>query len=163
MDFCGEDGEELLQLVLPPTYRKKVLQIAHDLPLAGHLGKDKTLTRISQRFFWPTLSQDVASYVRSCLACQRTRQKKGEKVPLQPMPIMGNPFERIAMDIVGPLPKIRKGHEYILVVSNYATQYPEAIPLRKFTASSVAEHLLDLFAKFGILKEILTDQGINFM
>ena len=158
----GADGEELLQLVLPPTYRKKVLQIAHDLPLAGHLGKDKTLTRISRRFFWPTLSQDVASYVRSCPACQRTRQKKGEKAPLQPMPIMGNPFERIAMDVVGPLPKTRKGHEYILVVSDYATRYPEAIPLRKFTALSVAEHLLDLFAKFGIPKEILTDQGTNF-
>ena len=109
----GADGEELLQLVLPPTYHKKVLQIAHDLPLAGYLGKDKTF-------------------------------KKGEKAPLQPMPIMGNPFERIATDIVEPLPKTWKGHKYILVVSDYATQYPEAIPLRKFTALSVAEHLLDL-------------------
>ena len=78
------------------------------------------------------------------------------------MLIMGTPFERIAMDIVGPLPKTRRGNEYILVVSDYATRFPEAIPLCRFTATAVAEQLVDLFAKFGIPKEILTDQGTNF-
>ena len=43
---------------------------------------------------------------------------------MQPLPIMGEPFQRIAMDIVGPLPKTRRGNEYILVVTDYATRYP---------------------------------------
>ena len=79
------------------------------------------------------------------------------------LPIIGEPFERIAMDIVGPLPKTGAGHQYILVVSDYATRFPEAFPLRRFTAAVVAEKLLELFTRHGIPKEILDDQGTNFM
>ena len=45
---------------------------------------------------------------------------------------------------------------------DYATRYPEAIPLKKFTADAVAEELITLFARYGVPKEILTDQGTNF-
>ena len=79
-----------------------------------------------------------------------------------PLPIMGQPFERIAMGIVGPLPRSIKGYKYILVVCDYATRYPEAIPLKKFTADTVVEELITLFARYGVPKEILTDQGTNF-
>ena len=41
-------------------------------------------------------------------------------------------------------------------------RYPEAIPLKKFTADAVAEELITLFARYGVPKEILTDQGSNF-
>ena len=75
---------------------------------------------------------------------------------------MGEPLERIALDIVGPLPKTRRGNEYVLIISDYATRYPEAIPIKHFTALSVAEELIEVFARFGIPKEILTDQGTNF-
>ena len=76
---------------------------------------------------------------------------------------MREPFERIALDIVGPLRRTRKGNQYILVICDYATRYPEAIPLRSIDAGTVAEHLIQLFARVGIPKEILSDQGTNFM
>ena len=79
-----------------------------------------------------------------------------------PLPIMGQPFERIAMDIVGPLLRSIKGYKYILVVCDYATRYPEVIPLKKFTADALAEELITLFARYGVPKEILTDQVTNF-
>ena len=41
------------------------------------------------------------------------------KVPLIPLPVMEEPFERIAMDVVGALPQSRRGHKYILVVYDY--------------------------------------------
>ena len=66
------------------------------------------------------------------------------------MPVIKEPFSRIAMDVVGPLPKTGQRHHYILVVCDYSTRYPEAIPLRKFTAPVVAEQLIDLFARHGI-------------
>ena len=84
-------------------------------------------------------------------------------MPLVPLPIMTEPFERIAIDIVGPLPKIRKGNRYILVICDYATRYPEAIPMRYIDAESVAEVLIKFFSTVGIPKEILSDQGSNFM
>ena len=160
----GRDGDEMGvdQLVLPLQCRQTVLQLAHDIPLAGHLGRDKTARRILQRFYWPTLYKDVAEFCRSCPACQKTSQRKHKPVPMMPLPIIDVPFERIAMDIVGPLPKSRSGHRYILVVCDYATRYPEAIALKSIEAERVAEELLKLFARVGLPKEILTDQGSNF-
>ena len=63
------------------------------------------------------------------------------------MPIIGKPFERIAMDIIGPLPKTSNGYQYILAISDYATRFPEAYLLRRFTAVSVADKLKGLFAR----------------
>ena len=63
------------------------------------------------------------------------------------------------MDIVGPLPRSRTGNRYILVLCDYATLYPEAIPLRTIDAEHIAEQL---FARVGVPQEILTNQGSNF-
>ena len=122
------------------------MRLAHSIPLAGHLGKTKTASRILQRFYWPTLFKDVGTYCKSCTECQKASPGKKHRAPLIPMPIVEEPFHRIAMDIVGPLPRSRKGHRYILVVCDYATWYPEALPLRSIDAEHVAEELVTLFS-----------------
>lgn len=66
------------------------------------------------------------------------------------------------MDIVGLLVKSSGGHQYILVVCDYATRFPEAFPLRTITAPAVLRALVQLFSRVGILDEILTVQGTNF-
>ena len=158
----GRDRETVQQLVLPLTCRQEILHIAHTIPLAGHLGRDKTAQRILRRFYWPTLYKDVAEYCRSCSECQKAGSRGVRRAPLIPLPIMGEPFERMAMDIVGPLPRSRAGHKYILVTCDYATCYPDAIPLRSIDAEHIADELVKLFSHVGIPKEILTDQGSNF-
>ena len=157
-----EKDRSVQQLVLPKCYRKKVLEVAHDISMAGHLGREKTLSRILQRFFWPGITRDVKQYCRSCAACQKV-SKKSKKAFLQPMPIIEEPFSRIAMDIVGPLDRSRSGNKYILVVCDYATRYPEAMPLKNIDAETVSEAIAEVFTRFGIPREILTDQGSNFM
>ena len=57
----GPDGA-IEQLVLPQECRKEILELSHDVPFAGHLGKEKTANRILQRFYWPTLFKDVAEH-----------------------------------------------------------------------------------------------------
>ena len=79
-----------------------------------------------------------------------------------PLPVVSESFSRIAMDIVGPLPRSRSGNRYVLVVCDYGTRYPEAVPLRAIDAVTVAEELMKLFSRVGIPREILTDQGSNF-
>lgn len=78
------------------------------------------------------------------------------------MPVITTPFRRIAMDIVGPLVKSSRGHQYILVVSDYATRFPKAFPLHTVTAPAVLRCLVQLFSRVGIPEEIVTDQGTNF-
>lgn len=67
------------------------------------------------------------------------------------------------MDIVGPLPKSHSGKRFMLVVCDYATCYPEAVPLRSTDAEHIAEELVQIFSRVGVPEEILTDQGANFM
>ena len=76
---------------------------------------------------------------------------------------MEGPFNRIAMNIVGPLNKSGRGHKLILVLWDYATKYPEAVPLKTIESETVANAMIEIFSKVGIPKEILTDQGSNFM
>ena len=158
----GKEDMEIEQLVLPMQCRETVLTLAHDIPLAGHLGKDKTARRVLQRFYWPTLYRDVADHCRSCAVCQKSARVKPPRVPMIPLPIMTEPFTRIAMDIIGPLPRSRSGKKYVLVVCDYATRFPEAIPLKSIDAEHIAEELAVLFSRVGVPKEILTDQGSNF-
>ena len=164
-----QDDPELMaveQIVLPLQCRRGVMELAHSeahsIPLAGHLGKEKTARRILQRFYWPTLYRDVAEWCRCCAACQKLSRRKVCRAPLVPLPVMEEPFQRIAMDIVGPLPRSRTGMRYILVICDYATRYPEAVALKSIDAASVAEELVHFFARMGVPKEILTDQGSNF-
>ena len=107
------------------------------IPLAGHLGAEKTRRRILRRFYWPTVFRDIDEYCRCCVKCQKTNTRKVPPAPLVPLPVITEPFQRIAMDIVGPLPKSRLGNRFILVICDYATRYPEAIPLRSIDAVHV--------------------------
>ena len=79
------------------------------------------------------------------------------------LPVIETPFERIAMDLVGPLPKSARGYEYILVVVDYATKFPEALPLCSMSSKGIANKLFMLFSQVGLPKTILTDQGTPFM
>lgn len=136
-------------------------QACSHLPFAGHLGREKTAQRILRRFYWPMLFHDIKQYCQTCEKCQLHGGCK-TRAPMFLLLTIGEPFKRIALDVVGPLPRTGWGNHFILVVSDYATRFPKAIPLRSVTAKKVAEVLIDLFARYGIPEEILTDQGSNF-
>ncbi|XP_054860848.1 uncharacterized protein LOC129347475 [Amphiprion ocellaris] len=133
------DSDELHvvnQVVVPKEYRPQVLSIAHDSWLAGHLGVKKTYQGVLRNFFWPGLKTDVAKYCRSCHTCHLAGKpdQPVPPAPLHPIPVLGEPFERVLLDCVGPLPKTKSGHQYILTIMCAATRYPQAIPLRTLKA-----------------------------
>ncbi|XP_029927354.1 uncharacterized protein LOC115373220 [Myripristis murdjan] len=128
----GGTHEPVRQIVVPQSLRCQVLCLAHDHCLSGHLGIRKTYTRVLRYFFWPGLKSDVVKYCRSCHTCQKSGKPNQTipAAPLKPIPVVGEPFEHVIVDCVGPLPKTKSGHQYILTVMCAATRFPEAIPLR---------------------------------
>ncbi|KAL4007477.1 hypothetical protein ACER0C_001329 [Sarotherodon galilaeus] len=149
-------------IALPQAPRHKVMELGHSVPWAGHLGFHKSLHRIASRFVWPGMYTQLQQFCKSCQICQLTLNKGVARAHLQPLPVIDTPFERIGMDVVGPLERSSSGNRYILVICDYATRYPEAFPLRSAKARQVSNCLLQLFSRVGIAKEVLTDCGTNF-
>lgn len=127
-----DDWRVLNQIVVPSPYRTDVLHLAHDNLFSGHLGINKTSNRILRHFFWPGLRSDVAMYCKSCHTCQVTGKPNQliPPAPLQPIPVMSEPFEHVILDCVGELPRTKTGKEYLLTVMCSMTRFPEAIPPR---------------------------------
>lgn len=151
------------QLVVPQCVRDVVLHLSHSIPWAGHLGKNKTTARIKKYFYWPGLKADVTQFCKSCPVCQKVSLKRPHRAPLQPLPVIGTPFERLGMDVLGPVERSRSGNRFMLVITDYATRYPEVFPLRSVKAKPIAAALVQLFSRVGFPAEVLTDQGTNFM
>uniref|UniRef100_A0AAQ4Q9F2 Gypsy retrotransposon integrase-like protein 1 n=1 Tax=Gasterosteus aculeatus aculeatus TaxID=481459 RepID=A0AAQ4Q9F2_GASAC len=158
-----QTGQEITQLLVPKSRRETVFQATHYNPMAGHLGSDKTLDRIVARFYWPGIWADVRRWCASCPQCQLVNQPAIPKAPLRPLPLMELPFERLGMDLIGPFHRSARGYRFVLVLVDYATRYPEAVPLRSISAKSVAQELFQVISRVRIPKEILTDQGTSFM
>ena len=79
------------------------------------------------------------------------------------MPLIDTPFQRVAVDIVGPLdPPTERGNRFILTMVDYATRYPEAVALRTIETEKVAEALVEIFTRVGVPKKMLTDHGVQF-
>ncbi|XP_068240411.1 uncharacterized protein [Palaemon carinicauda] len=94
------------QIVVPVNYRSKLLELAHDNLLSGHLGINKTFKKLSDLFFWPSLRRDVKKFVKTCKVCQTTGKpnQKIPKAPLQPIPAIGEPFEEVGEEVLVLLP-----------------------------------------------------------
>ena len=157
-------GKTTSQLVVPSSLTDRVMTLAHESLMAGHLGIRKTNDRVMAEFFWPGVCGDVTRFCKSSDICQRTVQKgRVAKVPLGRLPLIDTPFKRVALDIVGPIePRSNNRSRYILTMMDYATRYPEAIALPSIETERVAEALVEMFSRVGVPDEMLTDCGSQF-
>ena len=145
-DADQENRRTIEQLILPTKCRKLALEVAQDISMGGHLGRKKTLDRLLARFYWPGIIHDVSQHCKSCGTCQKSAGPRNIKqTHLVLLSIIGEPFQRIAMDIVGPLIRSKSGNKYILVICDYSTRYPEAVPLKNIEAETIAEELRKFF------------------
>lgn len=154
------------QIIIPPEAdRTDIIKENHATAIGGHKGVTKTYNRVRYRHFWPRMKEDVQTYVRECRDCQLkklVRQKTRQPMILTDTP--GTAFEKISMDIMGPLPMTTKDNSYILTIQDLLTKYSLAIPLRQTTAVNVADAFVNEFiCIYGSPKIILTDQGTHFV
>lgn len=110
------------------------------------------------------MTQDVSCFCRRCHICQVVGKPNQviPPAPLSPIPVVDQPFDKVIIDSVGPLPRTKNGHQFILTIMCASTRFPEAVPLCKITAKAVIKVLTQFFSLFRLPKVIQTYQGTNF-
>jgi len=112
------------QLVVPHTLREEITRELHSGALEGHLGVDKTVSKIKERFYWPGMFQEVDQWIHTCPSCaMRKSAPQCNHGPLQTIKA-GYPLQVVAVDNLGPLMESAAGNSYmyVLMAGNYFTK-----------------------------------------
>ena len=160
-----EDGPDLLY-VPKGDQREALLHEAHDTPLGGHLGRDKTFARLKRCLYWPGMKQMVADYCRTCHQCQSVKPSHQAKLGLlQPHDVPLRPGQTMTIDLITQLPPTKNGHTAIVSMT-------DALSGRVFLRPTVDEVTADGLAVifmhswfrtgFGIPKKIISDRDTKF-
>ena len=152
-----------LQLIIPTSLRDEVLEDLHEGALGDHLGMEKMLACVKERFYWPGHHKDTQNWCRNCATCSaRKNPPQKPRAPLQSIRT-GYPLQMVATDILGPFPESKTGNKYILVVADYFTRWTEAYPIPNQEATTIARKLTDeFFFRFSIPEQLHSDQGRQF-
>jgi RNase H-like domain found in reverse transcriptase/Reverse transcriptase (RNA-dependent DNA polymerase)/Integrase zinc binding domain/Retroviral aspartyl protease/Chromo (CHRromatin Organisation MOdifier) domain len=145
--------------------RTRLLHECHDVPTAGHLGKDKTLEQVKRRFYWPRMDIDILQYVRTCDACQRNKPSQ-QSTPglLQPLPIPNYPWQQVTMDLITQLPKSRQGNDAIVVFVDKLSKMVHLVATKTtVTAPQLAEIFWSTVVRHhGLPSSIVSDRDPRF-
>jgi transposase InsO family protein len=156
------DGRKCI--FVPKTLVPIVIHHHHDKIWAGHQGITRTQELIKLRYYWPSLRKDVESYVNKCHSCARYKSGRVVPAPLGSLPETNGPFEFTSIDICGPYPVTARGNRYLLTFVDHFSRFPEAIPIPRQDAETVARALITgVFSRYGCPKALSSDRGTNFM
>ena len=166
--FFGSDGELLINInniirTIPAEIMKTdIIQAYHDKN--GHPGEQQCVKQLSRNFFWPGLTRDVKTYIKSCHRCQITKPNLHPRRP--PHGLSETPedaWEFIAFDLIGPLSITENGNKYALVGIDVFSKKVYATALTSKHATIVGREIRRILMSFPKMpKTILTDNGTEF-
>jgi transposase len=138
----------------------RVLEENHCEPTAGHLGRFKTVARISAKYFWPGMYKDISNFVKQCASCQRHKvesKKPGGLMRIRPVQDI---WQSVSSDLIGKLPYSSRGNQYLLLFQDNFSKYVEFKVLRNATAQTVGDAFEKLILyRWGAPLVLTTDNG----
>ena len=140
--FLHDGTVSTLQLVVPHPCRSQILRELHDSPVGGHLGQEKVIGKLQQRFYWPGSVTDAKHWCNTCPICAARKTHP----PRQQAPLL-----------------LASGNRYILVAMDYFTRWAEAYAIPNQEAATVTDKLVSNFSlRFSPPEQLHTDQGRQF-
>ena len=141
------------RIVIPAVLQQRTIDLAHQ----AHLGIDKTKSLIREKICFPQIDNRVKSTIDHCLPCQAVgRSNPPEPITTTRMP--KHPWTTLHVDFYGPL----QTKEYLLVVIDRYSRFPEVDIVHSTKASAVIPKLDRMFAVHGIPDVLISDNGPPF-
>ena len=137
---------------IPPKLRNLVLAKAHET----HPGKNTTEASVRLIAWWPGITQDIQHFVSKCKNCQMNRHSLGKTVSMWPE---ANVWERLHMD----WGYVKDQGNNLLVIVDAGSGWIEAFPAGNRTSETVKIYLSQIFARFGIPKTLVSNNGPEFV
>jgi hypothetical protein len=122
--------------------REAIIKEAHGGSLAGHFGRDKTLTLVQEHFVWPKMVRDVLRHVKQCQICHRAKSRKQNTGLYISLPVPNAPWEDVSIDFVVGLPRTQRNKDSIMVVVDLFSKMAHFVPCNKTLDAS---HVADLY------------------
>ena len=150
-----------------PEVRRRILKSCHDHPTMGHPGRDETLRKVKEQFWWPRMKESVSDYVKGCAVCQQSKiLTHRPKTPLYRIPTIpdARPFQRVSMDLITGLPAHR-GYDAILTIVDQGCSHAAIfLPCTTtITGPGIAQLYLDhVYRWFRILDKVISDRDPRF-
>ena len=140
------------RIIVPKPGREQILSLLHE----GHPGISKMKGLARSYVWWPNIDADIEAQVKRCNQCQ-LNQPSPPIVPMHPWEWPEHPWERIHIDFAGPF----MGKMFLLVIDAHS-RWMEVEIVNAASTQNTIEHLRAMFARFGLPKVMVTDNGTCF-
>ena len=141
-DKRGSNAPATCRALAPESKRQRIIASAHGPPLVGHWGIERTMIRILNDYFWPSMARDVHEYIEKCAEC-RTNAKESIAT-LRPLQAAKDFNQRVHIDLVGPFLKPSgQDNKYVLVIIDAFSKFVELVPIKDKNAVTVANAFYD--------------------
>ncbi|MDD9361374.1 MAG: DDE-type integrase/transposase/recombinase, partial [Anaplasma sp.] len=148
------------KIVVPQALRENIVNMAHET----HQGIVRTISIVRDRYWWPRMDEYIKYKVQHCTVCNSTdKAVKTAPAPLQPVQFPEQPWDKLGLDIVGPIDKAPPSQRFFIVLVDYHSKWPEAQHTSTATSATVISFLKNIFAREGLPREIVTDNGVQFV
>ena len=142
------------KIVPPLKLREKAIQLAHE----GHQGLVKSKSFLRTIMWFPLMDRRLEEIIKCCHPCQVVTDKP-QKEPLNMVPIPEEPWSSLRTDFYGP---VSKTGEYILVVQDEHSRYPDVEIVHSTSCKAVIPALDKMLSRFGIPNILRSDNGPPF-
>ncbi|XP_059059434.1 uncharacterized protein K02A2.6-like [Achroia grisella] len=140
------------RVVIPKACTERVLNELHD----AHMGINKSKQLARSYVWWPGVDEAVEAVCRACEVCASVADAPERHTP-RSWPWPERPWTRLHLDFLGPL----EGATYLVTVDSYS-KWIEISKVSSTSANCVIGILRTMWARFGIPKKIVSDNGPPF-
>ncbi|KAJ1216080.1 hypothetical protein NDU88_003686, partial [Pleurodeles waltl] len=130
----------------------------------GHLGRSLTKRRLRQFYWWPGMDREVERMVSECVACGNSDKTRVlRQPPLGCVQFPTQPWEKLALDFIGPVDKLGRRNRFLVVLVDYHSKWFVVKSLERITTSNVIEFLKKVFLEEGVPRVLITDNGVQLV